>query len=208
MRRPLLLALRERGGARHAAAVVAAARGERCGRNERGKPRATQSGSMNVHCRPLVVIVWNRTARDMPLRPGRVLHRMKRNCTFESTGRDARCHGRCRRVSRIARPGERRAIASPRPQSVSAAAVSGRPVEARPAARSEYRSANQMRACPIFLQVSDETERHDAMRRGWCERRCCNGRKARRESAGLAGMLSGSLRKTYLSEISVSNFLV
>lgn len=63
-----------------------------------------------------------------------------------------------------------------------------------------------MRACPIFLQVSDETERHDAMRRGWCERRCCNGRKARRESAGPAGMLSGSLRKTYLSEISVSNF--
>jgi hypothetical protein len=63
-----------------------------------------------------------------------------------------------------------------------------------------------MRACPIFLQVSDETERHDAMRRGWCERRCCNGRQARRESAGLAGLLSGSLRKSYLSEILVSNF--
>ncbi len=63
-----------------------------------------------------------------------------------------------------------------------------------------------MRACPIFLQVSDETERHDAMRRGWCERRCCNGRTARLESAGLAGMLSGSLRQTYLSEIWVSNF--
>ena len=63
-----------------------------------------------------------------------------------------------------------------------------------------------MRACPSFLQVSDETERHDAMRRECCERRCCNGRKARRESARLAGLLSGSLRKSYLSEMSVSNF--
>lgn len=52
-----------------------------------------------------------------------------------------------------------------------------------------------MRACPTFLQVSDETEWHDAMRRGCCERRCCNGRKARRVSAWLAGFLSGSLRK-------------
>lgn len=208
MRRPLLLALRERRDARHAAAVVAAARGERRGRNERGKPRATQSGSMNVHCRPLVVIVRNRPARDMPPRPGRVLHRMKRNCTFESAGRDARVsrpvwtrvtRRATRRVSGRLHCPDRKASARPPVHDA---------VGPGPAARSEWRSANQMRACPIFLQVSDETERHDAMRRGWCERRCCNGRKARRESARRAGLLSGSLRKLISVKSWCQTFLV
>ncbi|WP_205171079.1 hypothetical protein, partial [Burkholderia sp. LMG 13014] len=168
-------------------------------------PRATQSGSMNVHCRPLVLIVWNRTARDMPpaARPGAASDETERHL------RKRRARGPGVTAGVDARRATRRAVgatASPRPKSVSAAADSGRLIDAKPAARNECRSANQMRACPIFLQVSDETERHDAMRRGWCERRCCNGRTARLESAGLAGMLSGSLRQTYLSEIWMSNF--
>lgn len=65
-----------------------------------------------------------------------------------------------------------------------------------------------MLACPTFLQVSDETERHDAMRRGCCERRCCNGRNARRVSAWLAGFLSGSLRKLISVKSRCQTFLV
>ncbi len=83
----LTLTLRECGHARHAAAVVTAARGERRRCDERGKPCATRSSEMKLHCRPRSCdCVWTTSPRYTPCGPGRLPPATKRKLHHRESG--------------------------------------------------------------------------------------------------------------------------